>query len=195
MSDEGTPPVEGEGTPPVEGEGTPPVEGEGTPPAEGEGTPPAEGEGTPPAEGDKEFVLPEGVELADDEITAIKGLFTDAGLSVDQQQQIVDFMAEQGEASQAAQAEAYDSQVAKWDTELHTEFGDKYDENVGIAKEAAESFGMLKVMDESGLGNNPVIIKGMLKLGKLLKEDNPGAGGHQANKPLSNVDILYPNEK
>jgi len=180
------------------GGATPPAEGEQKP-AEGEQKP-AEGE-QKPAEGEKGFVLPEGVELADDEITAIQGLFTDAGLSVDQQQQIVDFMAEQGESAQTEQTEAYDHMMQDWQeqTRNDSEFGgDAFEQNLGIASGAIDKLGtpeLKALLNEHGVGNHPEMFRFMWNVGKLLKEDNPGAGGHQSNKPQSDVDILYPNEK
>jgi hypothetical protein len=57
---------------------------------------------------------------------------------------------------------------------LKEEFGDKYDENLSIAqrfvKEAC-SPEFLEIMDTTGLGNNPVVLKEFINLGKKTMAD------------------------
>ncbi len=59
------------------------------------------------------------------------------------------------------------------ETQLKEEFGDKYDENIKIAQrlcgECSEEF--QELMTTTGLGNNPVMIKEFLALGKKTLND------------------------
>ena len=57
---------------------------------------------------------------------------------------------------------------------LKEEFGDKYDENMNIAQRFAKeacSPEFLEIMDSTGLGNNPVILKEFMNLGKKTMGD------------------------
>lgn len=57
---------------------------------------------------------------------------------------------------------------------LKKEWGQAYDENIEVMKRAVTQFGgddFKAFMDESGLGNNPVIIKTFVAIGKAMGED------------------------
>jgi len=60
------------------------------------------------------------------------------------------------------------------ETALKEEFGDKYDENVKIAQRFAgncsEEF--RELMEKTGMGNNPIIIKEFINLGKKTMSDS-----------------------
>ena len=60
------------------------------------------------------------------------------------------------------------------ETALKEEFGDKYDENVKIAQRFAgncsEEF--RELMEKTGMGNNPVVIKEFINLGKKTMSDS-----------------------
>jgi len=59
-------------------------------------------------------------------------------------------------------------------TELQTDWKEKFDENVVMAKKAAASVfdeDFRKFIDESGLGNHPGFVKGLLVIGQSISED------------------------
>jgi len=73
-------------------------------------------------------------------------------------------------------------------TELRKEYGGKYDETVGTALKVVDKFGGADVkalLNETGLGNNPAVIKMMAKIGSSLSEDSIGkiGGGNPLMSP------------
>lgn len=145
-----------------------------------------------------DFTMPEGMTLNAEQLEAAKPLFKDLGLNQEQAQKLVDFQAQQVQASQQGQMDAFNQlktdwvEQAKQDAEIG---GDKFDETVGIAKEAIAKFGnegLTKLLNDFGMGNHPEVIRFMAKVGRLTREDNPDAGGSPPGKPNDHVSVLYP---
>ena len=69
-------------------------------------------------------------------------------------------------------------------TSLKTEFGDAFEEKVGFAKDAVGRFGgddLKKVLNESGLGNHPTLVRAFSDIGKMIAQDEIiGGGGNQS---------------
>lgn len=77
----------------------------------------------------------------------------------------------------------YEGVVAKQreeaETELKKEWGDKFDGNIELAKRALKQFGgdeVVAFMDQSGLGNNPLIVKLFNRIGAAMSEDKLQSG-------------------
>jgi hypothetical protein len=70
---------------------------------------------------------------------------------------------------------------------VKAEFGDKYDENVNFAQFAAKQFGdeaLLKLLDESGMGSHPAVVRFFAKAGRAMADDKArGGGGGGASSP------------
>lgn len=65
------------------------------------------------------------------------------------------------------------------------EWGDKFDENSKVTMRAVEQFGgpeFKKYMDESGLGNHPVLVKTFFNIGQAMLEDKFAEGGRSTSK-------------
>lgn len=134
--------------------------------------------------------MPEGVELdkdAADEFTTIaKELKLDQGSA----QKLADIgakMAQRRVEQHAKLVESWVEQV-KTDKEIG---GDRLEENLGVARKALETFGtpeLKDVLNMSGLGNHPEVIKAFVKAGKAISEDKfvkgapPGAQTDPAKK-------------
>lgn len=144
-----------------------------------------------------DFVMPEGVTVDERLMGEAVPLFKELGLTQDQAQKLVDFQAKQ----QAQQNDTFNQQLEAWAQQAKTdkEFGgDKFDENVALARAAVNKFGTpeLKVLlDNYGVGNHPEIIRFMVRVGQLTKEDVPGNKSAQPNKALDHVSLLYPNDR
>lgn len=215
MSNEGTPPAGAEGTPP---EGTPP---EGTPPegAPPEGTPP-EGtppEGTPPEDGktvltdDKgpqgapeeyaDFTMPEGMEVNKPFLDAAQPVLKELGLSQIQAQKLIDMYAGQVQADSKANSDSHNQVVKDWVNEAKSDKeigGDKFDENVGIAKRGIDKFGtpkLVEVLEQTGLGSHPEFIRLFTRVGKLITEDDPGGSEAASTSEKTDAETLYPDLK
>lgn len=120
-----------------------------------------------------EFKMPDGVELdkaAADEFSAIA---KEMGLNQEQAQKVADVgakMAQRHAEAHARQVEAWVGEV-KADKEIG---GDKLDENLGVARKALDAFGTPELRDllnASGMGNHPAVIKAFYKVGKAISED------------------------
>lgn len=79
--------------------------------------------------------------------------------------------------------------------------GDDFEENVGIAMTAVEKFGgddLNKLLEDSGLGNHPVMIRAFLNIGKLMAEDGTLTGdvdgGAKDESEAGRAARLYPKE-
>lgn len=125
-----------------------------------------------------ELQMPEGVELdkaAADEFTTIaKELKLDQAAA----QKLADIAAKQAQR----QVDAHTALVESWVEQVKADKdigGDKLNENLGIARKALETFGtpeLRDVLNASGLGNHPEVIKAFVKAGKAISEDKFVAG-------------------
>jgi hypothetical protein len=83
---------------------------------------------------------------------------------------------------------------------LKKEHGDKYPEYVKTVDRAVQKFGgdeFKKFMDDSGLGNNPVIVKTFYNIGKAISEDTLAGGEFGGDNRKLGIDgkplLEYPN--
>jgi hypothetical protein len=120
-----------------------------------------------------EFAMPEGVQLdktAADEFTTIaKELKLDQATA----QKVADVGAKMAQRQTEAHAKLVESWVeaVKSDKEIG---GDNLAENLGVARKALETFGdpeLRDVLNSTGLGNHPGLIKMMHRIGKAISED------------------------
>lgn len=160
----------------------------------------ADGDGTKDSslETYADFTMPEGMTLDSVQLEAAAPLFKELGLSQEQAQKLVDFQAAQVQAGQQGQMDAFNQLKNDWVDQAKADpeiGGDKFDENVGIAREALKKFGnegLTKLLNDFGMGNHPEVIRLMAKVGRLTKEDNPDDTGNPPSKPNDHVSVLYP---
>ena len=130
-----------------------------------------------------EFQAPEGVQFDDAVIGAFSEVAKELNLPQDQAQKVLDKMApviaaRQAEQFQAARTEW--AEAAKTDKEFG---GEKLTENLGTAKKALDALAtpeLRTLLEESGLGNHPEVIRVFYRAGKAISEDRFVAG--QAGK-------------
>lgn len=148
-----------------------------------------------------DFVMPEGVEVDATMLTEATPLFKELGLTQDQAQKLVDFQAKQVQASSQSQVDTFNQLMKDWQDQAKNdkEFGgDKFEENVKVARSAIEKFGtpeLKQLLEEHGVGNHPEVIRFMVKVGKLTAEDVPGGTTTPTSKAQDRVSLLYPNDK
>ena len=121
-------------------------------------------------------------------------------LSQDAAQKILDKVAP---AMQARQAEVLEAARTEWANSAKSdkEFGgDKLDENLATAKKALDTFGtpeLRTLLNNSGLGNHPEVIRLMYRAGKAISEDT-FVGGANTNATPARRDAataLYPTQQ
>jgi hypothetical protein len=160
--------------------------------------------GEPAKEVVYEFKMPDGVELKSEAVDELKATAKEFGLTQEQAQRIADLGVKQAQGFAAQLAEQQKSLTTQWAEETTTDKeigGDKLSENLGVAKKALDSFGtpaLKTLLNQSGLGNHPEVVRFMVKAGKAISEDGQlvtgaAAQADRANTPIENR--LYPNQK
>ena len=161
---------------------------QGTQSRKAEGTK-AEGEQEKKPEGapeSYEFKAPEGVTFDDTVIGAFSEVARDLNLPQNQAQKVLDKMAPVISAHQLEQVKAARADWAEA-ARIDKEFGgDHLAENLGMAKKALDTFAtpeLRALLEESGLGNHPEIIRMFYRTGKAISEDRFVAGqGGKSNQ-------------
>ena len=148
-----------------------------------------------------EFKPVEGRNLDSETMSTFAEVAKELGLTQDSAQKILDRMAPQMAQRQQAQIESIRSEwveASKTDAEFG---GDKIAENLAVAKKALDQFGtpeLRALLNESGLGNHPEIIRMMYRAGKSISEDTyvgraAGTGGKPLPKSFADAaSALYP---
>ena len=142
-----------------------------------------------------EFTLPEGVVLDDETLSSAAELFKEAGLTKEQAQKFVDLQVAANQKAEDKNATIRQewSDKSKSDKEYG---GDKFNESIASANQALEKFGTPEFKDmlnETGVGDHPEMIRLLKRVGDLTKEDNPLNPGKAPIKKLSRAEQLYPN--
>lgn len=141
-----------------------------------------------------ELKMPEGVELdkaAADEFTAIA---KELKLSAADAQKVADVGAKMAQR----QVEAHAKLVESWTESVKTDKeigGDKLAENLGVARKAIDAFGsdsFKALLNQSGLGNHPEVVKFAYKVGKAISEDRFVTGGAKGAE-TDTAKKLFPN--
>jgi hypothetical protein len=157
-----------------------------------------EGGSDGPPEEYGEFTLPEGVEVDQETLDTFKTKAKELGLSQEKAQELVDLQAQTAQSSQKQLKDAIAQQHQQWldqakqDEEIG---GEQFDQNVETARKAIETFGtpeLKQFLDESGLGNNPEMIRFARRIGAAISEDSltPGGSGRGKQNP---ADVLFDN--
>jgi len=185
-------------TPPSQ---TPNTDGNATPPSpEGkDGAAPSGDGGAGKDEGDKggakpegapeqyeTFTMPEGVTIDPEVNTELQALAKDLNLTQKDAQRLADLGAKQAQrfiTNQTAQLEALGEEWGNAARADKTLGGEKFDENLAIAKKAIEQFGtpeLRAMLDASKLGMHPEVIRFCHKIGTLISDDKFVSGNRQA---------------
>jgi hypothetical protein len=117
-------------------------------------------------------------------------------LPQDQAQKMIDKVAPVIQARQAEQIAAIQAEwadTAKADKEFG---GDALSENLATAKKALDTFGtpeLRTLLNDSGMGNHPEVIRFMVRTGKAISEDRFVNGGQGKHSQSGDAKRLYPN--
>jgi len=127
-----------------------------------------------------DFTLPEGVQIDKGLVEGFKPIAKELNLTQDQAQKLVDYYNSGVHAQRMEQwAETQKSWVesAKADKEFG---GQAFNENMGYASSVLDKFGtpeLRKYMDDFGVGNNPEMIRFVVRIGKAMAEPQHVSGG------------------
>ena len=129
-----------------------------------------------------EFELPEGVQFADGEVDEFKTVAKDLKLPKDAAQRILDIATKR----EQARAEAFATQVSKWADEVKADKELGSEESLAAAVKAVDAFGtpeLKELLNSTGMGNHPEVVRLMAKIGKAISEDKVIAGRTGGNAP------------
>ena len=142
-----------------------------------------------------ELKMPDGVQLdsaAAEEFTAIaKELKLDQAAA----QKLADI----GAKMATRQAEAHAQLVETWTEQVKADKeigGDNLDQNLGIARKAIDTFGspeLKALLNSTGMGNHPEVVKLAFKVGKAISEDRFVTGSPKGNATNDPAKKLFPN--
>lgn len=145
-----------------------------------------------------ELKLPDGADLPAEYLEQASALAREYGLSQEQAQKLVErdasLLGSQIERLQAVHAE----QVEKWATEVKSDKdlgGDRFEATQTAARAAVSRFGddgLRALLNESGYGNHPVVVRFFARVGQALSEDNRLLGGNPSAPKRDRASILYP---
>lgn len=148
----------------------------------------------------EDFKIPEGVQVDAEVVDGIKDVAKKLNLTQEQAQELADFAATRSQTLAKAQADAIAQARTEWGESAKTdkEFGgDKLAENLGVAKKALDAFGtpeLRDLLDKSGLGNHPEIIRAFYRAGKSISEDRFVPSGASVTGVKDPAKSLYPNQ-
>jgi len=141
-------------------------------------------EGTPYS-----LTMPEGVELDSGLMDTVSPLLREKGFTHAEAQQLADAFIESQTAMAETQQTAHQETVDGWETSAREDSeygGDKFEASVKTAKAALDAYGskeLRTVLDKSGLGSHPEVIRMLVRIGNDIKDDDvpqPGKTGATA---------------
>lgn len=144
-----------------------------------------------------ELKLPEGSKLTQSKVDQVALYAKENGLSNEVAQKLLERESQAVQEFESEIKSEHLKRVEQWKSEVEADKelgGDLYKQNVELAKRVAHRYAspeFLKVLDESGFGNHPELVRVFSRIGKQMSEDQlimPGAqsGG---NKPIE--DFFY----
>lgn len=148
-----------------------------------------------------EFTAAEGVTLDQDALGEFKALAGEAKLSQEQAQKVVDLGVKMQQKWAADQSKAMQAARDQWAQASNTdkEFGgEKLAENLSVAKTALDKFGspeLKQLLNDSGLGNHPEIIRFFYRAGKAISNDRIVSGGNGPGAAIDPASVLFPSMK
>ncbi len=141
-----------------------------------------------------DFIMPEGMTLDKDTAEKAMALFKEMNLSQEQAQKLVTLQAENAKALNEAILQGYQQQVNEWKDSSIKLYGAKSQEEFAVAAQAINRFGtpeLRAILNETGLGNHPELVKFFVQVGHAIKEDNP-ADGKRVGEKVSDADLFFP---
>ncbi len=149
-----------------------------------------------------EFTMPEGVEFDAELGGDIKAIAKELNLTQDQAQKLADLGLKHGQKAASTQVEQLAKARETWANEAKAdkEFGgEKFGENMATAKKAVDAYAssaLKDLLNQTGLGNHPEMIRLFHKVGQAISEDRFDGGRSAAQGSAQTAaERLYGNTK
>jgi len=159
----------------------------------------SEDEGAPDTYED--FKLPEGMEVDDELVKDFKEIAKEGKLSQATAQKVVDLQTKTMTRAGEELTERWEKTQKEWreETENDGEYGGKdLDKSVAFAKTAITSFGndkFAELMESTGMGNHPEMLRFLWNVGKATGEDGILKGGVAPEGPKDLASRIFPKMK
>jgi hypothetical protein len=131
----------------------------------------------------EDFKIAEGLQSDKALIDRALPLFKEANLTQEQAQKFVDFQNEFVKNQQAAQQAEFEKMYDGWKNDTIKQQGPNYKEALGIAAKpldaVPEGKEFRKLLEDTRLGNHPVVVNFLKALGSTMTEDNFHAPSQQ----------------
>lgn len=164
-----------------------------------------EGEGDNVVPEKYEFEPPEGVEVDPSKIEVFGETAKELGLNQKQFQQLVEYDIQRSAAALEEMSTQFSERINHWaeDTKADKELGgENFDENLGLAKRAIDTFGspqLAKLIDVPsadnpdglGLGNHPEVIRLFYRVGRAISESDLVTGDNKI-EGRDSLEKMYP---
>ncbi len=152
--------------------------------------------GVPDKADEYEFTETEGIKNSPEMVNWARDAFHKAHLTKDQVAAIVPAWNTFVKGMETAQAEATTKAKGEAETKLKTDWGNDFDANCEVAKRAFTKFtnaDYTAFLEETGVGNHPVLVKMFYEIGKAMGEGGmpPGTGGRGGGQPANDGVIHY----
>lgn len=153
----------------------------------------------PPAEY-ADFTFGEGQALDPAIVADIKAAAKDAGMTQAQAQKVAELAVKRVEAERSRQSDALTQARTQWADAARADKeygGQNLEASLGYAKKALDAYGspeLKALLNETGLGNHPELIRAFVRAGKAISEDRIITGGRQAPPPADPAKRLFPNQ-
>lgn len=155
-----------------------------------------------PEDGKYTLSAPEGFDLDPAAVEQYSPKFKEAGLTGKQAQAALNMHAEFLATMQQQQAEQHAKEVSGWLKQAETDKeigGVNWDATKAHASSFVRQHGTAEfkaLLDQTGLGNHPEMIRIMAKAGALISEDTPAQnGGGGSGQTKDRASILYPDDQ
>jgi hypothetical protein len=138
-----------------------------------------------------DFKAPEGMALDVTAVDEFKAIASELKLPTESAQKVVDLYAK----LEQKRAEGFAAQVETWGEQVKTDKeigGDKLTENLAAARKVVDTFGTSEfksLLDSTGMGNHPEVVRLMSKIGKAISED----GFVRGSAKSTTAQTMYPN--
>ncbi len=137
---------------------------------------------------------PEDVSFPQGALEEFKTLSAELGLTSEQAQKLLDLEARFVRAGAQHSAEEKRSRVERWAEQTQALYGAQCPEAVSLAVRAADAFGgpeLRELLEATGLGNHPVIVRTFSEIGKSISEDVLPGGQPAAPQDKTFAEALY----
>lgn len=148
----------------------------------------------------EDFAMPDGVELDTEVLGDFQALGKELNLPQADAQKVADLGAKMAQRWAERQTENVIALQTEWadETKADKEIGgEQLAENLAIAKKARDTFGtpaFAELLEQSGLGNHPEMIRLLVKAGKTITEDTIVSSGMNGGGKSTPAKTLFPNQ-